>query len=602
MIWDILFYLSTMCFSSYMMFGYNLLIKMMTTDSLFTAMHFFKIYFKNNLTDSQIMEEIRKLYTSSSIDRYIYYMLCYITYNIIMYFFWLKEYYMFPLYYLFVLSTLPPLLNKILDSYFFEKIRKKKEDIIKIIIAKSMVSMIKFFSRMYLNKDIKLKTIELMPLLQDYKDTLDYMISGLKNILLILLFSYLKTSYPKMYYGVIKYIYNYKSGDMMESFTTYGAKSLLIDIIDNKKWNEFKKPSTFKAMIHVYQTTINDSDFFKMLLMEFNMSLIKMFTMWTISSFINNIYIIPLLSLFLILYNYIQKNQRELIKDTMVVIIGCILMYFVNSYPLISFVFQFGKNLLFNRVTYITIKTLEKKLVKALKYIFIINFSITWKLFGTILNLCCYNLLDVDNNYIAITLLIVSNVIMNITINNYIMFFVLSTTTCLSSFNMFHVIFNSIIVYILNAYITKDNVISGMTIINNKYAIIKSYSYNKITKTYDFIKYDVLRIKYRYNERIFELMDNKEYPSVSEYMTGRKINIKKIEDDTYNKKNDVAFDNNSMSSKATSISSNIDNALFNLPDDGFINAISIDDSSMYINGKKIIIKRNDDYDFNDLFK
>ena len=127
--------------------------EMIAIDSVFTAINFVYTYLNTDLTDQQIVSKSGALYNGSLTDRYIYYFLVYCIHNTICTFFWTPE--ISILYYLGIISIFPYFLNKIFASKLFRIIRSKKELMVKLIIAKLLSMIIKFYSKVYLKKKIK---------------------------------------------------------------------------------------------------------------------------------------------------------------------------------------------------------------------------------------------------------------------------------------------------------------------------------------------------------------------------------------------------------------------------------------------------------------
>ena len=183
----------------------NLLIEMMTLDGLYNAVHSISLYMneKNkDMTESQVIIT-NPLYTSSPLDRYIYYSIQYSSYKLLCWFFWLSpdiNFYWFPINITatglisccFIITAIPPILNVILKSDLFNKIRKKKETVIKTIVSKQLANVIQFSSKTYLNKDIVIDYNELIHLFNNYDDTMVYIWYMITNTIIILVLNYVK--------------------------------------------------------------------------------------------------------------------------------------------------------------------------------------------------------------------------------------------------------------------------------------------------------------------------------------------------------------------------------------------------------------------------
>lgn len=577
-------------------FEYNFLLKILTLDSLFNAIHFIKIYINSNLSESQIIVHTNNLYSGSLLDRYIYYLGIYLIYKIVCIFMWTSNIYW--LYYLFMLSIAPGIINKIFDSNVFLRIRLIKEQFIKIIISKIFTYIIKFYSKLYLNKDVNIKYHEIIILFEDYRDTVNYFQNVLKNILIILGLSYVKSYSTKMYYGIIKYIYNYKTGDMLISFNGLSAKQCLINIIDNKKWHELSKPNAYKAILYLYQINNAKSDLIKNLITKFNISLIKMFTTWTLAALFSNIYIVSILSIGMLFYKrFIKKTDCEnFLFELLINISSFFVGYFYNSYLLVGALCHFGAKIIFNKVTHIItkvlIKSIRKKILKivknnselAISYVIIISYILILKY------------LNIQQNYLIIGLNIFAYVLMNIEIRKQIIFAVMLLIGNLSDFNPFHIIFNLFVLYLLFGVLEPENIINiqdnFIVNITNCFYFLKIQK-KELLNTKIFANIFRLRMYFRqlisnifniifrrnkkYNELVFTLMDMDKFPSIdSSNNTINTINLISKDEDI-NKLNEQVI----LYKKDFEDSVSYDDEIFNMSDKNFIEAISIEDKDFY---------------------
>jgi hypothetical protein len=422
--------------------------EMIAIDSIFSAINFIKTYLNTDLTDQQIVTKSNALYNGSLTDRYIYYFLVYFTYNTICTFFWASDINI--LYYIGIISIYPYILNKIFSTSLFRIIRNKKELIVKLVIAKILSMLIKFYSKIYLQKKIKnFKYTELTYLLSDYKETVGYFYDVLKNFAIILALSYVKKYSTKIYYDIIKYIYNYKTGQLLDSFNEDNAKEHLIEIIDKKQWHEFKKPNTYNAILRVYQMSISDIDIFKVINDEINFILIKIFSIWTLGSLFGSIYFVPILSLFLILYKYIRIDKKGS-RDIIVLMCILPLCAIYDGYFLISFLCQCLPRIIFNKIFYKLSKEIYKNTSNTIKMIDIYDRNIFIPSVSFIGYMIIIKLFELQS------ILMLFNIFLNVGINinkdrkREILYGIIVFTTYLSNFAITHVIFNTIIVFLID--------------------------------------------------------------------------------------------------------------------------------------------------------
>lgn len=432
-------------------------LQMIAIDSIFSAINFMKTYLNPNLNDQQIVVKSNALYNGSLTDRYIYYFLIYFMYNTVCTFFWTSDINI--LYYGGILTIFPFIINKLFDSEYFKIIRAQKELLIKLAIAKILSIIIKFYSNIYLKKKIKnFKYTELTYLLSDYKESLGYFYDVIRNFTIILILSYVKKYSTKHYYDIIKYIYGYKTGELLDSFREDGAKDYLIEIIEKKQWHKFKNMNTYNAMLRVYQMSVSEIDIFNIISDEINFMLVKIFSIWTLASLFHSIYFVPLLSIFLVLYHKYIKNDNDQAKlrDIVVIIATVPLCTIHDGYFFISFMCQCLPKIVFNKLTFKLSKGGYKYLNNKItsidiydKTIFIPSISFV----GYMIILKVFKLYSI---------LMLLNILLNVVINNgenkrrEILYGIIICTTYLSNFCVTHVLFNTFIIFFIN-YVTENN-------------------------------------------------------------------------------------------------------------------------------------------------
>lgn len=525
--------------SFFLLPNYNLLFKMLTLDSLFTSINFFKVFVNQNITESVIINKTSTLYNGFLLDRYIYYIIQYLLYNIICNTFWCTD--IDFVYFIILLSTIPEIINKILISDLFNVIRKKKEDIIKLIIAKQCTNLIKFFSKTYLNKDISIKHKEILVLFDDYQKTINYSIDVLKNAGLIIAFTYIKNSYPNFYYRVTKYVYTYKTGgELLTSFNKETATKMLNDIVENKKWSELTKPNVYSAIIYLYQINQEKSDTLYRLITFTKYKFLEVCAIWGVISVSKQIFIAPPLSLAMLIYKK-QLNYYNFLILIMCIFIG----YFTESYFLTSFVCQFGYALLFNDKTYAIIRFLYKQSKKKLYIIHQRNNNIFLPLIFMFIEIASFSCMQNMQTFIMLLIHILYMFVDSNNLKNLIVYFILLFMSSLSDFNILHLIFN-----IITTYFT-IGLISDRVIISIFHDIYNSKIYNYLN----------IYIKNRKDKKImFDVLDTNKYPSIHQ-----NINMNKhiIIDDI-------------------AISCHVNTQVFDLPKDDFMNIISAEsDQDIY---------------------
>lgn len=590
--YNFLYYLLLIIFSNYMMVDYSLIIKIISIDGLFNTIHFLKTYLNKNMTDSQIVKESYSLYNNSSLDRYIYYFIIYIVSKIINNIFWINDISIYHLIY--EILIIPNILNKIINSEQFKLIKNKKEEIIKKIISKQFALGINYIAKTYLEKEVKVKYKDILPLLNNYQEGLEYILEAFKNSMIMLLLDYLKSYSPKFYYKISKYIYNYKTGENLIPINTESSKQLLLDIIDNKQWIDIIKPNSCRSILFLYKINSNNTDFIKFTIDVLNYKLIKMCACWTIASFFSITIISPIVSILLLLYKNenIIKRRQELLNRLSVFIISIIIALNSNNYPLISFISEFGHGILYNKLSMSVYKMIKKKIIKQIEYIYYNNEISIIPLIGYIIYITIIKNITGYN----ITKYLIPNLVLIIinTINKKQMYLLISliTTGIFSNYDIIHLTIISIIYYFIISFmdLTITNKISQINIICNEMLLFIKNEINKQS-----IK-DIRNINFEKINQIKERINNKIVVIWYYYIINRinKINNIVSKEDYLNNQEIVKIYNENSSNSSKIIDKYIDDEIFKLPLDNFIDEISINDdlsSNIYLNSTENLVKR-----------
>ena len=354
-----LLYLAIATLSCKMLYNCNLFVSLITIDGLLSACSWMLSYFNKNIKFANVTENA-KIYNNSTVDRYISYMTIYLGYSLITTFFWTKD--ISVLYYLLSLLPIPDIINSFVSSPIYDKINSIKQMLIKKIIAKNIVLGIKTACKVYINKEVNIKYKEIMPLLSNYDKSVTIASNMTKNLLLVLLMSYIRKYTSRFYYDISKRIVSYKFGNTLDSFNVNGARSKLINIIDGKEWDKILEPKFIKLVLSIYEEHENNSDDIKKIIATYGMSFSGMLVLWTICSFLKYSCIAPIISIIMVLYrrDYGVEMYSKLV--TLCLILGSSI--FTNNYLLISVLSQFGYYLVFNRVTFVICKNILKNIYK----------------------------------------------------------------------------------------------------------------------------------------------------------------------------------------------------------------------------------------------
>lgn len=416
---------------------YNLFINLITLDSLYSAYDFVKHYYDKSISESQIILKTSTLYKGSLLDRYIIYVGEYVVYSLLCVFFW--QPYFYTVYGLAVLSTLPVIINKMLDSKHFNLIRSVKEKIVKTVIAKQFTKIIKTVSKSYLDKDVALKHRELLPLLDNYKGAVDSFLEVLKNGLLVLLLSYLRKSATKTYYRLTKYFYSYKTGDTLKSFNADSAKKTLLTVIETKDWGQFKKPNVYSAILQLHQMKNEETNVLSQIMFDLNFKLLKMFSIWSLAALANLNIIACILSFIILMYRDKKYSLQRLIVENIIIAVSY--FAFTESVMITSFVCQFGYNLIINPVTFSIFKFLKKRCVKCVKCL--VNDDNLPTLTTAVYSAGTLAVITYMCDLQAILLSIIYSVY-----TSNIFYLIVVASTYFSNFSLIHIFINSVITFI----------------------------------------------------------------------------------------------------------------------------------------------------------
>lgn len=435
-------------------FEQNTLISMVSIDSITSAINFMYYHiFKNNIDSVSF-------YKSSIIDRYILYSISYLFYNLFIIFWWLDDLFIMKLLLMFIPIFADILLN---DKCLI--LNKLRIEYTKKILSKILSKILVYFSCTYLNKNVIIKHGEIIPLIEDYPKIIDYIIDIMKNILMIILLNYVR-NYSSTIYFSIKRLYKYKTSETLNSFVSKDhSKEMLINIIDTKNWQELLKPNTFKAIMHVYQTNPNNVSIFDYIV-KINLSLTKFFTLWTLGSF--GCILIPFIMFLMITINFIRHRTISKYKIIITnIILASILLGIIDNPLYIALFCEYGDIIIINNITSTIFRILYKKIKK--KY----NESTILKINEWII-ITLYMIYYKND---GIILLGIKNGVSNVSFYCIVLY----CSTYLSGFKIYHIMMNTIILFICDVInvVKIDRVI---TLCGSFYVSIKNlFGYKMIT-------------------------------------------------------------------------------------------------------------------------
>jgi len=495
--------------------GSNLnIIKIFTIDSLVSSLEFlinYKNYNENDLTNNQNL-----IYKQSLIDRYVYYVLMiFIMYTLHVFFLLVP---VNCIYYALLILIFPNIITYVHDKPFYEKIKASKKKIYLLVITKILSQILEYISKQVIKKDVKLCNNDFVKLLSS-EDSMQYILDIIKNIAIISLLLYVKKYSTNFYYKLLKYIFKKKTNNNIQSIPNYGsAKKLLEDIIVNKKWDEFIKPSVYNALFILYTESPDDKQILDKFINYVNMKFIKIITIWSITSIFTINYLPLVLSIVLLLIRFKKNNIHELIYLITLYIPFYYKLSYFDNYIIASIICQVSFILLFNKITFNVLKFITKKLFKKMQIITKKNnqyntyfLLIVPYLFTYTLNINIYStiLILIHHTYEAMNIL---------SLKKCIIFYTLLLSTITTNYNIFHIIINTLILYVLNAYV-ENNTLNNIK--NQMISLIFNFKFN--TKTNDNDNFNNKQIK----------IGNLDLSLITSYVGHKKKKIFNTDHDTF---------------------------------------------------------------------
>ncbi len=330
-----------------------ILILSVTIDSVFSAINFIKLFILDDLSHEDLLSNLNKLYKVGVIDRYIYYISLQVIYLIVSYLIWNIS--LTFLYWSLIVTTSPYIFNSICKKYLSETIEYveiEKRRFFKIIICKQVAIVINTLSYVCIDRDPQISFSELLYLLDDYDNIVNNFVTFLKNFFIVSIIHYARKKSRSIYGKMISYFYTYQTGNVLESIDYSTAKRRFTDVIVNKRWSKLLDDDILQSIIYMYSLQEDSQINLGIYLIKFNYMLIKMFTIWTIGAFFDNVAIVPILSLFFTIYKKPIKLyfEREQIYKYLFKGIALLVGLLTRNYFLISLICEFGYILTINKI------------------------------------------------------------------------------------------------------------------------------------------------------------------------------------------------------------------------------------------------------------
>lgn len=310
-------------FSSKLLFPY-----LLALDGVYSSVAFFRLH-SDNLTQSQILEQIGSIYNIDLIDRYIYYVGLSLVYEYLRLFFWLSSsqtyYLMFPL-----LAGLgvPYQINKLCKTWLnpsFSMLGKLRVKISRTICAFMLARIMNFLSLICVDLRPNIRTAELYPLMKT--TTLSNTPKTLLNFLIATLVQYTQNNGRTMSSKLIRVLYAYNTGKKIGSVKSEEqAKEKIVRVIVERRFNELIRPDTLQTVFYLYQS--KEDGLLYTFFTEFEYRILQIGTIFTLTKSILGLpayvaaFFSTCLSLYRVLYakaehrSTISKKTQESVKIT----------------------------------------------------------------------------------------------------------------------------------------------------------------------------------------------------------------------------------------------------------------------------------------------
>lgn len=267
----------------------------------------------------EIIKRYSRIYTLSSIDRYLFYLGIYLIYNIL------------PVYKpLLLILIVPRIQNRILSWLPLNYYLENKEIFIRYSFAKLIIT-----SFQSLHNDIhRISNYHIFILYTEL--TLDYIYKIARNFSFVCLLYFLKSQdFTYFYYKAIKVAYMYHTGYNFVSMSLYDSVYLANLIIKEKRWNELTKMEVINMFYVLISSKFSDPN--SNMYINLSVMTFQTFSIWSIISFVKIFSkIIPfnyklVLYTTLVLCMYLLKFKNKIRKIITGVIVHYLLHFNIND-------------------------------------------------------------------------------------------------------------------------------------------------------------------------------------------------------------------------------------------------------------------------------
>lgn len=353
----------------------HIILYYITMDSIYSSCFFIKNFLighkeqartkQNKDYEKTILDNLNKLYKLDLLERYIYYILLSGSVRLLKQMIWKSNIYIdLALTCSSLFFTAPYIMNICYQNlYLFRYIEEEKKKFAITVTCKQLSNIINFLSESYLKYNPDIKFHELVPLFENYSKNMSNVTSFFKQFLIISLVTYFRKNTGKLYKKVITIIYNYHTGDLLHSIDIESARFKFKQIVTYRRWKKLLDTDILQSIIYLYTfQEDNNLDVIWDSISLFNYTTVKMFTIWTISSVVDQLVLVPILSLFFLFYERFHHIGNIDKRQYIIRLVSGMVYFTPNKYVLSAIICEYGYFLLFNRVMYSVYQYIYHKL------------------------------------------------------------------------------------------------------------------------------------------------------------------------------------------------------------------------------------------------
>jgi hypothetical protein len=282
----------------------SVFLSLLAIDGIYSTIAFLRLH-ANNLTQSQIIEKIGVIYEIDLIDRYVYYFSVALIFQYVRLVLWLPQSLSFVWATVLLLLTVPPkIINYHTKTWLksgIQTLERTRVIISKTFCAFCLARIINFLSLTCVDLKPQIHTRELYPLMKP--STLRNTPKTLLNFLIATLVQYTQNNGRTLSSRLIRMVYRYNTGKKIASVKTQEeAKTKLVRVLLDRKFNELIRPDTLQTFFYLYQA--KEDGLLYTFFTEFEYRFLQIGSLFTLSKSIFGVpaYVTAIFSACLVIY------------------------------------------------------------------------------------------------------------------------------------------------------------------------------------------------------------------------------------------------------------------------------------------------------------